>query len=136
MIRNVTICLLLLVGMFGVSASFAAYRLDKSLALKVTEAPVCNKGVQTFNYGITWMDPSNTVRYWITTGNQCRYNGNVCGLNKNDKCIASCSQGQCSASLTDCQYGRGSAKVQVTGVATPGYDLVSPVLPATPCRNE
>jgi hypothetical protein len=132
--RNITISLLLFVGLLSVSASYAAYRLDKSLGLKVTEAPLCNKGVQTYNYGITWKDPTNTVRYWITTGNQCSYNGNVCGLNKDDKCIATCSQGQCSATLTDCQYGHGSAKVQVTGVATPSYDVVAPVLPSAPCK--
>lgn len=97
---------------------------------------MCNTGVQTYNYGITWKDSSNTVRYWITTGKQCRYNGNVCGINKSEKFIASCSQGQCRASLTDCQYGRVSAKVQVTGVATPAYDVIAPVLPATACSSK
>lgn len=118
------LCLGLVFG--GGPATAAVPRVDLGL---VQSLSMCDGGVGTYKYVITWKARGTGGRYQINSGNQCRLAGQVCGISSKT-CYAQCAAGgDCRAEVAACQIGRGSPWIQAYGMDGSGYQRITAPAP-------
>lgn len=123
---------LLLLTTLGVTGIANAKLVGAKLGLTPTHT-ACDVAKSTYKYVATWKAPAGSQRFQVNTGNQCRLDGRICGIQNKDCIAVTCNTvGECSAPLDACVIGKGAAWVQVIALDASVFQRVRAPKPAMP----
>ncbi len=116
-----------LAALLACGSAFAVMRVA-NLGL-MQAGTTCDGPKGTYTYTARWQSGGASPSFVVATGNQCAYNGTICGISTHT-CVVACSAtGQCAVQLRACQASKGGRWVRVVATNGSVYQQINAVPP-------